>query len=152
MMTFEEETATHLGMPPYTMVYFLLLSGEVVYVGQTAMGSGRISAHLTDKFFDDVYAIPCDLSELDGLEDYYIWKYRPKYNRKPNPAVSVSLARVKKTVEDALACRVGLVKIKKVMQRLDIQPRDFNGVLYITEKELLSLIDWFIAEEESGYV
>lgn len=152
-MKFSEEDASHLGMPPYSMVYFLLSNDEVVYVGQTNVGTGRIGAHLADKSFDDVCAIRCDPADLDALEDYYIWKYMPKYNRKPNTVCSVSLNSAKTSVEEALSRKVGIRKIKTLIDALEIKLRTFNDVAYMSKKDLGLLIDFISATElEDGDV
>lgn len=151
-MKFDEKEAVSIGRPPYALVYFLLLDGEVVYVGQTVMGTGRIGAHTEDKYFDDVYAIRCNPTELDELEDYYIWKYMPKYNRKPNSVKSISMNRVKQLIKDALTHRIEPREIRRVISELNIVPRVFRGVTYITQHELDILIHYFIALEEDSHV
>lgn len=65
-------------------VYFLLLNGEIVYVGQTsAPWPARILAHLKEdeKKFDDVWFVEVDRQSLDAVENRYIQEFQPKYNQ-----------------------------------------------------------------------
>lgn len=91
-------------------VYFLLLRGKVVYVGQSkvplrrfmehrsAMARGREKAILRRAsqkgiVFDEIHLIRCALADLDELEQRYIAQFRPKHNVRhndaPNPALSL---------------------------------------------------------------
>lgn len=66
-------------------VYFLLKDSEVVYVGQSsAPWPGRILQHLKDatKSFDDVWYLEVDHGSLNQVEQTYIRKLRPIYNRQ----------------------------------------------------------------------
>lgn len=66
-------------------VYFLLKDSEVVYVGQSsAPWPGRILQHLKDatKSFDDVWYLEVDHGSLSQIEQAYIRKLRPFYNRQ----------------------------------------------------------------------
>ena len=77
-------------------VYFLLNSGEVVYVGQTSSAwPKRILQHIKDqeKIFDDVWCLEVDRQSLTAVEGRFIKEFRPKYNRTGNPgALAMNLA------------------------------------------------------------
>lgn len=65
-----------------TGIYFLILDGEIVYVGQSIDCTGRLSDHAKDmgKPFDSIYIIDAEADELNHLEGYYIRLFRPIYN------------------------------------------------------------------------
>jgi hypothetical protein len=65
-------------------VYFLILDGVVVYVGQSANIYSRICQH-TDKHFDKYAYVPCEVELLDKLESLYIHLLKPKLNGNNNP-------------------------------------------------------------------
>ena len=58
-------------------VYFLLLEGEVVYVGQSVNVPGRVRDHRHAKVFDSYAYIPCKEESLDVLESLYIHYLQP---------------------------------------------------------------------------
>lgn len=68
-----------------TFVYFLVLQGEVVYVGQTKQLFGRMTCHtlhmVTD--FDHLFYLPVHPSRLDEVEAHFIKELKPKYNKSP---------------------------------------------------------------------
>lgn len=63
-------------------IYFLLLGGEVVYVGQAIDMRKRIGNHLVEavKHFDSVCCVPCGEQNLLKLERFFIEKFVPRYN------------------------------------------------------------------------
>lgn len=63
-----------------TGVYFLCHKGSVVYVGQSVHVAGRLAGH-SDKTFDDVYFITCDVRKLDAVERYWINTLLPSLNK-----------------------------------------------------------------------
>lgn len=65
------------------IIYFLLHNNKIVYVGQTkSEWPSRIRQHLKDqKLFDQVYYIHVQEQEVDRQEQYYIKKFKPKYNK-----------------------------------------------------------------------
>jgi hypothetical protein len=69
-------------------VYFLLLEGVVVYVGQSVTVDARIIAHVSAKEFDQAWWTPCDPTKLDETEQRYIDLFRPTLNKRrgwPHP-------------------------------------------------------------------
>ena len=85
-MKFEETPDLILDARKNYLIYFLLQGDEVVYVGQTTQNLIRPFSH-KDKTFDSVAIIyqSEDKEELNVIEEYYIKKYAPKYNRVFNP-------------------------------------------------------------------
>jgi transcriptional regulator with XRE-family HTH domain len=65
----------------YPCVYFLIKDDKIVYVGQTHNGLKRIIEHNGKKDFDRYSVLPCNISKLNKLEEKYILRYRPKYNK-----------------------------------------------------------------------
>jgi hypothetical protein len=63
-------------------VYFLMLDGDVVYIGQSINCNYRISVHISGgkKEFDGCYIIRAEPETLDNLEAQYIHKFKPRYN------------------------------------------------------------------------
>ena len=115
-------------------VYFLLKDNEVVYVGQTTAGLARPFSH-TDKEFDTVKAMPCSIDELDFVEDHFICKYNPKYNKARNRNVIYSLQRVKRGIrEDYDMPKFNLPTLKRILKELNITPfiDEYTSSLNIT--------------------
>lgn len=74
-------------------IYFLLKKNEVVYVGQSTQGLIRAINH-KEIDFDTLYYIKCKTDQLNMLEDEYIYKYLPKYNKKFNGTLFKSLKKI----------------------------------------------------------
>ncbi|MDT8901154.1 GIY-YIG nuclease family protein [Anaeroselena agilis] len=70
-----------------SIIYFLFKGDEVVYVGQSKHGVSRVFAHIHQspgdykKSFDRFTITPCEESELNNLEAFYVLKFKPKYNK-----------------------------------------------------------------------
>ena len=64
-------------------VYFLLLEGEIVYVGQSVRPQKRIQVHIEEgkKQFDSYSVLPTVDYELNELEAFYILTLLPRYNQ-----------------------------------------------------------------------
>lgn len=70
-------------------VYFLILDGEVVYVGQTTNIEQRAYSHLNlesrwgvPKRFDRIVAMDVAIDDLDAYEGALIRLIRPRFNRR----------------------------------------------------------------------
>ncbi len=62
-------------------IYFLILAGEIVYVGQTTNLIKRLGRHLQDgKEFDSYSVVECEKRDLLRLEMAYISELKPRYN------------------------------------------------------------------------
>lgn len=68
-------------------IYFLMLDGEVVYIGQSINCHSRISDHkrLEKIQYDSVYILRTDQAALTPLENLYIRKFKPKHNSQALP-------------------------------------------------------------------
>jgi len=84
-MIFEEDSDLVLDATKNYLIYFLLKDKEVVYVGQTTQNVMRPFAH-KDKIFDSVAIIyqAEDRENLNEVEEFFIKKYCPKYNKTFN--------------------------------------------------------------------
>lgn len=65
-------------------VYFLIYEKEIVYVGSSQTAISRIDHHRKGNkiLFDYHYILPCSKKNLASLENYYIFKFCPKYNKR----------------------------------------------------------------------
>lgn len=123
-MRFTETGERVITVPKYEncFVYFLLKNCEVVYVGQTQNGLIRPLSH-RDKDFDEIKLIYCEASELDILEDTYIQKYKPIYNKQNNYAIRWGLSRVRDCIRRDIGLKSYTVpRLKKVLKLLNITP------------------------------
>ena len=79
-----ESVVQELANHKYYFIYFLLKNNKVVYVGQSNNNVlGRISSHLKDKEFDEVYYKSFSVENvMDEYEKKFIMKYRPKFNKE----------------------------------------------------------------------
>lgn len=135
-MKFEEKDFIDLTNIPTTFIYFLVQNQNVVYVGQTTKGLSRVYEHLSSKQFSNIYVIPCDKSDLDYLEDFYIFKYAPIYNKQPNRECRFALSKVIRKLKDKYSgINITKRKLNLILQKLDITPVKFNDIYYIKTEE-----------------
>jgi hypothetical protein len=115
------------------LVYFLLQDDEVVYVGQTSVGLSRPFSH-NDKKFNLVKVLPCSIDKLNETEDFYIEKYKPKYNKCRNYSAVYSLNKVKTLIREYYYSKFNVWDLRKILNKLDISPfRDeYTNGYYIT--------------------
>ena len=84
-----DQTCEHLTLPEkISAVYFLMLRGRVMYVGQTRNLLARIWLHELYKAFDEVRFIRCLPENLDAVERYWTAIFDPpwKCSTITNPA------------------------------------------------------------------
>lgn len=138
IMNFEEseDGIIEFEMPQRSFIYFLIKDGEVAYVGKTKLGLGRPFQHSADKVFDHVKILPCDESELDELECFYIAKYKPEFNRYMGAGAYYRLAVAKRMVREAGYGDYTIWALKKDVKRLGIELENFNGNTYISKNDL----------------
>jgi excinuclease UvrABC nuclease subunit len=88
-------------------VYLLVWKDEVVYAGQSAKLSARISTHISQKGkprssllgrralptmrFDRIFFMPCNASDMLRIESELIAKYQPRYNIRKISVPTMSL-------------------------------------------------------------
>lgn len=144
-MKFSENERNIITIPKYEncFVYFLLNCGEVVYVGQTQNGLSRPLSH-RDKNYDEIKILYCSANELDLIEDKYIQKYKPIYNKQNNYAVRWGLLRVRNCIRKQTGISNYTVpRLRKVLKELNIIPdKDyFNGQETISFDEYKTVIE-----------
>lgn len=136
-MRFEESEKTiSLKSLPDVFVYFLTRGDDVVYVGQTTCGISRPVSHKEEKDFDCIYILPCDAKDLNRLEGYYIDKYTPEYNARPNLKTHKSLKKAKEDISALLGLRGYTMRhMHKDIEMLGIVPTVYSGTEYITDDD-----------------
>lgn len=91
-----KDDIVELFLPEDVFVYFLTdEENEVLYVGRTENGLVRPLTHKYDKEFDKIFIKHVDIDWLNILEDYYITKYKPLYNRSLMNSEYYKLERVR---------------------------------------------------------
>lgn len=107
------EEIIHKKKPVETLcgVYFLINNDEIVYVGQSVNIWSRLSQHKKDKEFSHFHWIPVQNSYLEIVENDYIIKFNPIYNK----AFSRKLA--------------GLISTNHLTQKLRMPRRDVDRKL-----------------------
>lgn len=81
LLTEEEIAKASISVERRCGVYFLLLAGRIVYVGQSKNVWQRVMQHkASGRAFDSFCWQPCEPSKLDDLEAHCIRKYKPPYN------------------------------------------------------------------------
>lgn len=118
------------------LIYLLVKGKDVVYVGQTKKGYLRPLSH-NDKDFDGFYAIFCEEEDLEILEDTYIKKYLPKYNKVLSKKVNMSIGNVAKFVRKTNNCRWFTTNdVRKIIKENSINVyKDIDNVPMISSCE-----------------
>lgn len=98
LLSVEQIVAGAEPLPPIRSgVYFLILKGEVVYVGMATDVVQRITAHMKEKTgkFDSFTLLPVPFSELADVEWAYIQALQPPLNGNKRNRQHGIAARVK---------------------------------------------------------
>lgn len=121
-----------------SFIYFLIKDENVVYVGQTQNGLFRPFSH-HDKNFDKVKIIMCESNELDIVEDLYIKKYKPIYNKQNNYKINFNLSRVRNIIRKKYNNqKFSIPDLKKILFKLKITINED----YYTRKKTISFEDY----------
>lgn len=139
-MKFEEKGAETVKTYGNIFIYFLLKNNEVVYVGKTTKGIQRPISHSYTKDYDLIKIIYCEEKDLDYLEDKYILKYKPVYNKLVNLISNYSLPRVRDRVRVEFSNKITIPKVKKLLSKLNIEPFEYNCIKYIKKEEFDKLM------------
>jgi hypothetical protein len=146
-MIFEEKADATLENKN-TFIYFLLKGDEVVYVGQTRKGSIRVFAH-EDIEYDAAKLIYCKTDDLDKLEDVYIKKYKPMYNKACNYGMNYSLNRARNVIRERMHdIMFNLRQLKELIRELDIQVTMIKYTPYILKDDLEKIINHLEMKEK----
>lgn len=117
-----------------SFIYFLIKDENVVYVGQTKNGLFRPFSH-HDKDFDTVKIILCESNELDIVEDLYIKKYKPVYNKQNNYKINFNLSRIRNIIRKKYNNQKFSIRtLKKILFTLNITINEN----YYTKKSTIS--------------
>lgn len=109
----------------FSAIYLLYDNDEVVYVGQTTNGLKRLLQH-NDKFFNKYAFIETPVEELEYYEDYYIMKYKPKYNNNYNyyrMSVNSCYSRLRTCIQR----QINIKELTEFIKKLNIEVLDFKG-------------------------
>ena len=142
-LKFEEKNTKRIELINRHLIYFLINDDVVVYVGQTKNGLQRPFSHY-DKEFNRLEVLECKEEELDMIENKYIIKYMPEYNKTMNLAYAYGLLRARNEVrKNTELKRYTQYDLKKDLIRLGIKIKsdEINGNGYITVNELHDLIE-----------
>lgn len=121
-----------------SFIYFLIKDNNVVYVGQTQNGLFRPFSH-HDKNFDKVKIILCESNELDIVEDLYIKKYKPIYNKQNNYKINFNLSRVRNIIRKKYNNqKFSIPALKKILFKLKITINED----YYTRHKTISFDDY----------
>lgn len=141
-MKFEEnDIAITIQQYQDIFIYFLLKEDVVVYVGQTKRGLVRPLVH-KDKEFDTIKIIYCDSKELDILEDRYITKYQPKYNKTLNHATNYSLHRSRDKIRRLFNNKINIPTLRKIINELNIEIYHIYDTSYIKSWDFEKIVDY----------
>lgn len=142
-MIFNEEKAILFNNKYYnSCVYFLLQNNKVVYVGKTSNGKLRINQHKNEeKIFDEIYIIKCKKNELLEKEDYYMMKYKPKYNLLFNNYRKNII-----TIYNELRKKyfIGIIDFIDFIKDNNIKIERFNNIESITKADCLKITKYFM--------
>lgn len=144
-----EEDAIAFEIKSQSFIYFLLKESEVVYVGQTTSGLTRPYKHRNKKY-DQVKVIFCEPGELDSMEDKYIKKYNPIYNKQPNFSMNYSIPRIKSELLWVIGRKLNLRDINRAFKDLEIEPYICYDLPYISPSDFEKVRDYFVEEVKDG--
>lgn len=148
-MEFKEINTISLPSAALPIVYFLIKSGEVVYVGQSQHGIARPYSH-RDKDFDRIEIMKVPPDKLNETESYYIRKYAPIYNHRLIDGVDVGINIVKSKIQEQFNRNdFSIIYLRKLINFLNISTYDFDGITYISKNDF-NLIMNFIKENLNG--
>ena len=148
-MKFEEENYIEIPKVKRCFIYFLIRFDEVVYVGQTRVGLSRPFAH-KDKDYEKIKIICCEEENLDKLENYYILKYEPEYNKAFNHSYIYGLTKVKKLLRKETQLKnITAYQIRKLIRLLDIKIIDAEYYEAITAVDYYKILK-LLKEKENG--
>lgn len=136
------ELALELSANPIPIVYFLVDENrEVVYVGQTVNGWSRPYQH-KDKDFDKIYVLPCPKKVVKIYENYYIYKYEPKYNKTIQDCSNYKIFNVREIVRNLKNDEsIYIPDIRKMLNDLDINTYRDGDKEYVHVVDLVRLVE-----------
>lgn len=140
-MIFEEKDTIEIPINYKNFIYFLIDNNKVVYVGKTSNNIIRPFSH-KDKCYDRLEIKLCNEDELDILEDKYIKKYNPCYNRQLNYAVNYSYQKIKRELYKVFNKKISLWKIKRIIKELKIETITYSNGIFINKKDYGKIVEY----------
>lgn len=140
-MIFSENDCETFVFKSNNFIYFLLYKNDVVYVGQTTQGVLRPLSH-KDKKYDTIKIKYCDKCQLDVLEDEFIAKYSPKYNKKINQSAFYTFQNAKSKIRNEIKNKsITIFDLKKSIKRLGIPLVELSGKKYISKQNFEKILN-----------
>lgn len=153
-MKFEEKNCVKIN-PIFKkcFIYFLIKNNIVVYVGQTSQGMLRPYQHIKDKDFNEIRLMFCDKEELNKLEEYYIVKYSPMYNKLITNRDIINLQRCRYLIRQQCfkyECHnFTMSRLLKIIHKLDINIIHKLDKRFITKNDYIKIIDYIEENKEN---
>lgn len=144
-MIIEETNLIELPKTENYAIYFLTKDNDVVYVGQTTRGATRPYEH-TDKDYDKIYMKYCEKKDLDRLEDAYILKYRPIYNKACNNAIRYGLKKTLERIRKELKIKLDLCDLEEIIKKLNIETTQTSDYQTITIFQFYDILNYLKGE------
>lgn len=120
-------------------VYLLYYDDTVVYVGQSINCYVRIKTHWREgqKIFNSYEIYECEDFELDYIEQKFIYRYRPEYNKiidivhnyserrnlnaKSIRILAANILRVDKSKWSTILSRKELKQVKRMLRKMKVE-------------------------------
>jgi excinuclease UvrABC nuclease subunit len=115
-------------------VYFLINSGEIVYIGKSTNIDGRITQHSATKEFDSFSWIELDGTNLENIEAEYIMAFNPRLNIRLPRSRFISQLMIKREYQ------IHMGKAKKALKLADASQYIFNGSVYYDRDEVNAIL------------
>ena len=134
------------------VVYALWNNEEIVYIGKTTQLGQRITTHARTKVFTHFSTYQCeDELQMGILEDELILEYQPKYNLVVGNEYE-SLKQFRERIrsiseEHKYNSKYYIPKIRKVLEKNNIEIRHFKGVPVINKSDVPLALDRVLNQE-----
>jgi len=122
MKTYKEILSSKREFKESYLIYALIDKDEIVYIGQSTNILVRISSHLTSKKIFDSWSLVENLGiyttskEVNRLEEKYIKKFLPKYNKIHNTEYQKKVLDKNKSSKE----QEEKARIKKIWKRSQV--------------------------------
>lgn len=134
------------------VVYALWNNEEIVYIGKTTQLGQRITTHARTKVFTHFSTYQCeDELQMGILEDELILEYQPKYKLVVGNEYE-SLKQFRERIrsiseEHKYNSKYYIPKIRKVLEKNNIEIRHFKGVPVINKSDVPLALDRVLNQE-----
>ena len=134
------------------VVYALWDNEEIVYIGKTTQLGQRITTHARTKDFTHYSVYQCeDELQMGMIEDEMILEYQPKYNLVVGSGYE-SLKQFRERIrsiseEHKYSSKYYITKIRKVLEKNNIEIRRFRGVEVINKSDVPLALEHVLNQE-----